>query len=67
MNSTYTKIESEPEYNRIMEEILVLMNKGEVNLSEAEMQKIRKMALAAEAYEREHYYIEPPKALQGMV
>lgn len=54
----YQKIESEVEYERIMEEILDLMNKGEANLTKGELETIRTMALAAQAYEREHHYDE---------
>lgn len=54
----YKKIDSEVEYEVIMEELLVLMNKGEANLTEAEFETIRTMALAAQAYEREHHYDE---------
>ena len=61
------KYKSEPEYDKAMVEIDRLMRKGEANLSQEEMQTIRTMALAAEAYEQEHYYIEPPRTLEGMI
>lgn len=41
------------------------MDKGEANLSESELNKILEMALAAQAYEKEHYYIGPPRTQEG--
>ena len=55
------KFVSESEYETAMIEILDLMNKGEADLSPDELEKIRTMALAAQAYEKEHYYIKPLK------
>lgn len=56
MKETVEKILTEEQYERLMKEILDLMNKGEENLSESELVAIREMALLAQAYEREHYY-----------
>lgn len=58
MKEIVEKILTEEQYERLMEEILDLMNKGEKHLSESELAAIREMALLAQAYEREHYY--PP-------
>lgn len=63
----FEEIKSEREYESIMEEILDLMNKGEANMTEKELEKVRIMALAAQHYETEHYYIEPPRTLEGMI
>ncbi|MEO6283938.1 MAG: helix-turn-helix domain-containing protein [Dyadobacter sp.] len=63
----FEKIKTEPEYESIMEDILDIMNKGEANISDVESKKLYKMALAAQAYEQEHYYIEPPRTLEGMI
>lgn len=59
------KFDTEAEYEVAMEEIERLMDKGEANLSESELNKILEMALAAQAYEKEHYYIEPPRTQEG--
>ncbi|MCE7068025.1 type II toxin-antitoxin system HigA family antitoxin [Dyadobacter sp. CY326] len=58
---------TEKEYDEAMIEIDRLMKKGEARLSEEELETIRKMALAAQAYEKEHYYVEPPRTLEGMI
>ncbi|WAC10465.1 helix-turn-helix domain-containing protein [Dyadobacter pollutisoli] len=58
---------TESEYDKAMVEIDRLMRKGENNLSDFELGKIRTMALAAQAYELEHYYVEPPRTLEGMI
>lgn len=56
MKEIVEKILTEEQYEKLMNEILGLMNKGEKNLSESELDTIREMALLARAYEREHYY-----------
>ncbi|MCE6992846.1 helix-turn-helix domain-containing protein [Dyadobacter sp. CY323] len=63
----FEKITSEQQYELIMENILDIMNKGEANISDTEAKELRRMALAAQAYEKEHYYIEPPRTFQGMI
>ena len=60
-------IKTEAQYKRAMDEILTLMNKGEVNLSKPETDKLRGMALAAQAYEKSIYTIPPPSTLEGMI
>lgn len=52
------KYNTEKEYEEAMVVICQLMQKGEANLAESELEKIRVMALAAQAYEREHHYDE---------
>lgn len=58
MKDTAEKILTEEQYEKLMAEILDLMNKGEANLSATELNEIKEMALLAQAYEREHHY--PP-------
>lgn len=57
---------TEAEYETAMDEIYELMNRGEANLTEAEKDKVRDMALAAEAYEDEHFPF-PPETIPEMV
>ena len=59
--------ESKIEYDQIMHELLEIMNKGEINLSEAESKKAKELALAAQKYEKEIYPIAKPKTLFGMI
>jgi HTH-type transcriptional regulator/antitoxin HigA len=61
------EIKDEARYDSIMEEILEIMNKGEGNLSPDEASKLYTMALAAQAFEKEHYYVEPPRTFEGMI
>lgn len=61
------KIQTETEYDNIMEEILDLMNKGEDNLKKEEKEKLRKLALSAQAYEQGIYTISAPTTLEGMI
>lgn len=56
MKMDYKIIQDEAQYESLMEEILDIMNKGEANLSTAESEKLLKMALAAQAYEKEHHH-----------
>lgn len=56
MKDTVEKILTEKQYEKLMEDILDLMNRGEANLTVSELNDIREMALLAQAYEREHYY-----------
>ena len=59
--------QNEPEYKSAMKEILALMNKGEGNLSEKEVKKLREMAVSAEEYEDRHYPLPMPKTISEMV
>jgi HTH-type transcriptional regulator / antitoxin HigA len=52
------KYNTEEEYEEAMVVIYQLMQKGEANVTASELEKIRVMALAAQAYEREHHYDE---------
>lgn len=45
------KIESDDTYNVAIHEIDALMKKGEDNLTETEVEKLREMAEAAESFE----------------
>ena len=63
-NITYL---NETDYTNAMKEILTLMNKGEGNLSEEEVNKLRNMALSAEKYEDTHYPLPMPKTISEMV
>jgi predicted RNase H-like HicB family nuclease len=58
-------IQSEPEYQNALKAVYVLMNKGEKNLTEKELKKVREMALAIQAYEQNLYPIEEPKTDEG--
>ncbi|RZJ99511.1 MAG: helix-turn-helix domain-containing protein [Flavobacterium sp.] len=60
-------IKSEKAYNTAMAEIDTLMKKGENNLTNVEANKLKAMALAAEAYEKTLYKIPTPKTLEGLV
>lgn len=61
------EFKTEAEYEEAMIEIDHLMKKGEARLSREELETIRTMALAAQAFEKEHYYVEPPRTLEGMI
>lgn len=61
------KIENTREYNAIMKKIDALMKKGENNLSNADANRLRSMALQAQLYEKNIYTIQAPKTLQGIV
>jgi antitoxin component HigA of HigAB toxin-antitoxin module len=50
-------IKTENQYKKAMSEILTLMNKGEGNLTAKETIRLRKMALAVQAYEKLTYAI----------
>lgn len=60
-------VKTEGQYKRAMDEILALMNKGEANLSESQTDKLRKLALAAQSYEKSVYTIPPPTTIEGMI
>lgn len=55
------------EYNKTMNEILHLMNRGEANLTKGETEKLRSMSLAAQAYEKSVYTIPAPSTFEGMI
>jgi len=60
-------IRTKVQYKKLMDEILMLMNKGEASLSKKEAEKLRTMALAAQSYEKAIYAIPPPSTLEGMI
>ena len=55
------------QYDKAMDEILHLMNKGEANLTKDETEKLRSMSLAAQAFEKSVYTIPSPSTFQGML
>lgn len=55
------KIENEKNYDATMEKIDALMKKGEHNLTNEEATQLRKLALAAQAYEKSIYTIPAPR------
>lgn len=67
MNTGQLTYKTEAEYETAMDEIYELMNRGEANLSEAEKDKVREMAVAAEAYEDKHFPFPPPETIPEMV
>jgi len=67
MNTEQITYHTEAAYEAAMDEIYELMNRGEANLTEAEKDKVRDMALAAEAYEDEHFPFPPPETIPEMV
>ncbi len=67
MKNNNVTFQQEAEYNSAMKNILTLMNKGEGNLSPAEVQKLKTLAIAAEKYEDTHYPLPMPKTIPEMV
>jgi HTH-type transcriptional regulator/antitoxin HigA len=61
------KITNDTDYQHLMQRIDVLMNKGSKNVSQNELEEIRKMALSAQEYESKRYVIEAPTTLSGMI
>ncbi len=64
------EIKSKKEYHQTMVEVYDLMNKGEHNLSECEMNRLSVLAEEAERYEDEVLQLrplQPPKTIQEMV
>jgi HTH-type transcriptional regulator/antitoxin HigA len=59
-SATIKKMKSEAQYKKAKDEILTLMNKGEPNLSKSQSDKLRKLAVAAQSYEKTIYTIPPP-------
>jgi HTH-type transcriptional regulator / antitoxin HigA len=60
-------IKNEDEYNALMKKIDALMKKGEINLTDKEAERIRTMAIAAQAYEKSIYTVPAPKTLEGLI
>ena len=61
------KIQSKEVYELTMKEIDVLMRKGEDNLSEPELDRLRILSVAAEDYEDAHDPLPLPSSLQDMI
>jgi HTH-type transcriptional regulator/antitoxin HigA len=61
------KIETDRDYNATMKKIDALMKKGEDNLTSKEVDELRALALAAQAYEKSIYTIPAPKTLEGLI
>ena len=60
-------LHSEEEYETALEELNILMKKGEENISDAEADKIEALALAIQAYEDIHYPFPMKKSVPEMV
>jgi len=67
MENKQPNYNTEAEYDSAMEEIYGLMSRGEANLSEAETERLRIMAVAAEQYEEIHFPFPPPLTITQMV
>ncbi len=65
--SAKTPIKSKETYDLTMQEINTLMKKGEKNLSPAELNRLRRMAEAAEAYEDIHDPLPLPSNLPELI
>ena len=59
-------IKDDKSYHETMIAIYELMNKGEINLTSGEIEKLRMMSLAAEKYEDEVLHLKPLKQLQSL-
>jgi HTH-type transcriptional regulator / antitoxin HigA len=60
-------IADEATYNKVMSAIDSLMAKGSENISEAELNELKSLALAAQQYEHKLYKIPPPSTLEGLI
>ena len=60
-------ISSEADYNTVMAKIEELMNKGSKNVTKNELAEIRRLALAAQAYEKKKFVIELPSTFAGII
>jgi len=67
MDAKQITYEDEASYNEAMNEILKLINKGEGNLIHEETEKLRSMAVAAEAFEDTYYPLPIPTTIRQMV
>jgi HTH-type transcriptional regulator/antitoxin HigA len=59
-------IATDKKYHETMIEIYELMNMGEANLSESDLERVREMAVAAEKYEDEILGLKPVKQPQSL-
>ena len=53
-------IRSKREYEKLLQEIFDIMNKGEKNLTDNEQKKVRSIGLAIQEYELKLYPIKMP-------
>ncbi len=60
-------IAKESDYKKVITQIERLMSKGSNNVTEGELSDIRKLALAAQEYEKSKYVIEAPTTLAGII
>lgn len=61
------KINSETTYNKALEEVYKLMQKGEENISDDDAENISVMAKAIQEYEKIHHPFPLPKTLNEVV
>ncbi|MBC7424330.1 MAG: helix-turn-helix domain-containing protein [Ferruginibacter sp.] len=61
------KITTESAYKKVMQEVDRLMAKGSENVTKKELADIRKMAMAAQAYEANKFVIDEPTTLAGII
>lgn len=61
------KIANEIEYNKALEAVHLLMNKGEDNITANEAETITAMAKEIQVYEKVHYPFPMPKTIADMV
>ena len=67
MKTSKTRIQNKEVYDLTMKEIHSLMKKGEENLSQRELDRLRILAEAAEHYEDTHEPLPIPSALPDMI
>ena len=67
LKTAKTKIQSKEVYELTMKEIDALMKKGEENLSEKELERLRILSEAAEGYEDVHDPLPIPSSLPDMI
>jgi HTH-type transcriptional regulator/antitoxin HigA len=61
------KIQTDIQHKAALKKVDALMKKGEKNVTPEESAKIRALALEIQAYEKERYYVNPPKTLEGII
>lgn len=67
MATPKTKIRNEGNYNAALKKIDALMKKGETRLTIKEAEELRRLAIAAQAYEKAIYTIPAPTTLEGFI
>ncbi len=66
-NLSVPVIANEKEFITAMDEINIIMNKGESNLTSRETNRLRLLSLAVRNFDRATYSIERPKTLGGVL